>query len=66
VGRLLGTVIAAFGIGGVNKLLEVLIGGVLPIGGPILSKVAVLSLIILFLQKKPSGLFAIKGRHAEV
>ena len=36
-----------------------------PKWGPILSKVAVLVLLILFLQKKPSGLFAIKGRHAE-
>ena len=33
--------------------------------GPILAKVAVLALLILFLQKKPSGLFAVKGRHAE-
>ncbi len=65
VGKLLGTVVAAFGIGGVNKLLETMIGGALPKWGPILSKVAVLALLILFLQKKPSGLFAIKGRHAE-
>jgi urea transport system permease protein len=65
VGKLLGTVVAAFGIGGVNKILESMIGGALPKWGPILSKVAVLVLLILFLQKKPSGLFAIKGRHAE-
>jgi urea transport system permease protein len=65
VGKLLGTVVAAFGIGGVNKILESLIGGALPKWGPILSKVAVLLLLILFLQKKPSGLFAIKGRHAD-
>jgi len=65
VGKLLGTVVAAFGIGGVNKILETMIGGALPKWGPILSKVAVLALLILFLQKKPSGLFAIKGRHAE-
>jgi urea transport system permease protein len=65
VGKLLGTVVAAFGIGGVNKILESMIGGALPKWGPILSKVAVLLLLILFLQKKPSGLFAIKGRHAE-
>jgi urea transport system permease protein len=65
VGKLLGTVVAAFGIGGVNKILESLIGGALPKWGPILSKVAVLVLLILFLQKRPSGLFAIKGRHAE-
>jgi len=65
VGKLLGTVVAAFGIGGVNKILETVIGGALPKWGPILSKVAVLALLILFLQKKPSGLFAIRGRHAE-
>jgi urea transport system permease protein len=65
VGKLLGTVVAAFGIGGVNKILESMIGSALPKWGPILSKVAVLILLILFLQKKPSGLFAIKGRHAE-
>jgi urea transport system permease protein len=65
VGKLLGTVVAAFGIGGVNKILESMIGGALPKWGPILSKVAVLVLLILFLQKKPSGLFAIKGRHAD-
>jgi urea transport system permease protein len=65
VGKLMGTVVAAFGIGGMNKILESLIGGILPKWGPILSKVAVLVLLILFLQKKPSGLFAIKGRHAD-
>jgi urea transport system permease protein len=65
VGKLLGTVVAAFGMGGVNKILEALIGGALPKWGPILSKVTLLFLLILFLQKKPSGLFAIKGRHAE-
>jgi urea transport system permease protein len=65
VGKLMGTVVAAFGIGGVNKILESMIGSALPKWGPILSKVAVLILLILFLQKKPSGLFAIKGRHAE-
>ena len=65
VGKLLGTVVAAFWIGGVNKILETMIGGALPKWGPILSKVAVLALLILFLQKKPSGLFAIKGRHAD-
>jgi urea transport system permease protein len=65
VGKLLGTVVAAFGIGGVNKILETVIGGALPKWGPTLSKVAVLALVILVLQKKPSGFFAIKGRHAE-
>lgn len=65
VGKLAGAVVAAFGIGGVNKILESMIGSALPKWGPILSKVAVLVLLILFLQKKPSGLFAIKGRHAD-
>jgi urea transport system permease protein len=66
VGKLMGTVVAAFGIGGFNKILEAMIGGALPKWGPILSKVVVLTLLILFLQKKPSGLFAMKGRHADV
>ncbi|HEX7896901.1 MAG TPA: urea ABC transporter permease subunit UrtB [Planctomycetota bacterium] len=65
VGKLAGTLVAAFGMGGVNKILETIIGGSLPKWGPILSKVAVLVLLILFLQKKPSGLFAVRGRHAD-
>ena len=47
------------GIGGLNKLLE-------PSLGAVYGKVCILMLDILFLQWRPSGLFAIKGRHADV
>ncbi len=58
VGKLAGTVGAAFGIGGLNKLFE-------PGLGAIYAKVAILLLVILFLQKRPSGLFPAKGRHID-
>lgn len=55
VGQLAGTVAAAFGLGIFNKILEPQIGAVL-------GKILVLVLIILFIQKRPQGLFALKGR----
>jgi len=55
VGRLAGTVAAALGLGLVNKLLE-------PLAGAVLGKIAVLALIIIFIQRRPQGLFALKGR----
>lgn len=58
VGKLAGTIIASLGIGGLNKLLE-------PSLGAVYGKVLILVLVILFLQRRPSGLFAIKGRHAD-
>jgi urea transport system permease protein len=58
VGKLAGTIVASFGIGGLNKLLE-------PSFGAVYGKVFILVLVILFLQWRPSGLFAIKGRHAD-
>jgi len=58
VGQLMGTVYAALGLGVLNKLLEGLTGAVL-------AKIAVLVLIIVFIQKRPQGLFALKGRSAE-
>jgi urea transport system permease protein len=58
VGKLAGTIVASMGIGGLNKLLE-------PSFGAIYGKVFILVLVILFLQWRPSGLFAIKGRHAD-
>jgi urea transport system permease protein len=58
VGQLAGTVIAAFGLGSVAKFLE-------PFSGAVLAKIAVLVFIILFIQKRPQGLFALKGRSAE-
>lgn len=58
VGKLAGTIVAAFGIGGLNKLLE-------PSFGAVYGKVLILVLVILFLQRRPAGLFAMKGRSAE-
>lgn len=58
VGQLWGTIIAAIGLGEVNKLLE-------PYAGAVLGKIFVLVFIILFIQKRPQGLFALKGRSAE-
>ncbi|MFJ7498373.1 urea ABC transporter permease subunit UrtB [Serratia grimesii] len=55
VGQLAGTVVAAFGLGIVNKILE-------PEIGAVLGKILILVLIILFIQKRPQGLFAFKGR----
>jgi urea transport system permease protein len=58
VGQLAGTIIAALGLGEINKLLE-------PYAGAVLGKIMVLVFIILFIQKRPQGLFALKGRTAE-
>ncbi|PKO42780.1 MAG: urea ABC transporter permease subunit UrtB [Betaproteobacteria bacterium HGW-Betaproteobacteria-3] len=58
VGQLAGTVYAALGLGVLNKLLEGWTGAVL-------AKIAVLVFIIIFIQKRPQGIFAMKGRSAE-
>ena len=58
VGQLAGTVYAALGLGLANKLLEGWTGAVL-------AKIAVLVFIIVFIQKRPQGIFAMKGRSAE-
>ena len=58
VGQLAGTIIAAFGLGEVNKFLE-------PMAGAVLAKIAILVFIIVFIQKRPQGLFALKGRSVE-
>jgi len=58
VGNLWGTFIAAFALGELNKFIE-------PWQGAVLAKVIILVLIILFIQKKPRGLFPKKGRDAE-
>jgi len=55
VGRLAGAVAAALGLGVINKILE-------PVAGAVLGKIAVLGIIIIFIQRRPQGLFAIKGR----
>jgi urea transport system permease protein len=58
VGQLAGTVYAALGLGLMNKLLE-------GVAGAVLAKISVLVFIIVFIQKRPQGLFAMKGRSAE-
>ena len=58
VGQLAGTVIAAIGLGEVNKFLE-------PLAGAVMAKIVILVCIIVFIQKRPQGLFALKGRSAE-
>ncbi|MGF3091437.1 urea ABC transporter permease subunit UrtB [Cronobacter sakazakii] len=58
VGQLAGSVAAAFGLGIFNKILE-------PQVGAVLGKIAILVMVILFIQKRPQGLFALKGRAVE-
>jgi urea transport system permease protein len=61
VGKLIGTVIAALGVGMSNKILEPLIAGT---AAAVYAKVAILVLVIFFLQLKPTGLFPAKERTA--
>ncbi|MGZ5572391.1 MAG: urea ABC transporter permease subunit UrtB [Usitatibacter sp.] len=58
VGQLAGTVYAALGLGFANKLLETW-------SGAVIAKIVVLVFIIVFIQKRPQGLFALKGRAVE-
>ena len=58
VGSLWGTLVSAFALGVTNKFLE-------PWAGAVLAKIATLVLLILFIQKRPRGLFALKGRAIE-
>jgi urea transport system permease protein len=58
VGQLAGTVYAALGLGVLNKLLE-------GWQGAVLAKIMVLVFIVIFIQKRPQGIFAMKGRSAE-
>jgi urea transport system permease protein len=58
VGQLAGTVYAALGLGVLSKFLE-------PHIGAVLTKILVLVLIIAFIQKRPQGLFALRGRAVE-
>ncbi|AFK62697.1 inner-membrane translocator [Advenella kashmirensis WT001] len=57
VGQLIGTVLGAFGLGVLSKLGE-------PLLGAVLVKIVILLLIVAFIQKRPQGLFAQKGRSA--
>jgi urea transport system permease protein len=58
VGKLVGTVVAAVGLGILNKFLE-------PVSGAVLGKIFVLGFLILFIQRRPQGIFALRGRAAE-
>ncbi|MEZ5816826.1 MAG: urea ABC transporter permease subunit UrtB [Hyphomicrobiaceae bacterium] len=58
VGNLWGTFVSAFALGIANKILE-------PVAGAVLAKIFILVLLILFIQKRPRGLFALKGRAVE-
>jgi urea transport system permease protein len=58
VGNLTGTLVGAMSLGIVNKFLE-------PVAGAVLGKVVILVAIILFIQRRPRGLFALKGRTVE-
>jgi urea transport system permease protein len=58
VGNLWGTLLGALTLGLANKLLE-------PVIGAVLGKILLLVFIILFIQKRPRGLFALKGRAVE-
>ena len=58
VGNLWGTLVAGFSLGIANKLLE-------PYAGAVLAKILVLVFIILFIQKRPRGLFPQRGRAVE-
>ncbi|HEV8471395.1 MAG TPA: urea ABC transporter permease subunit UrtB [Methylomirabilota bacterium] len=58
VGKLAGTILAAAGIGGLNKSIE-------PALGAVFAKVAILVAVMVFLQRRPAGLFAMRGRSAD-
>lgn len=58
VGNLWGTLVAGLSLGVINQVLE-------PWAGAVLAKILVLVFIILFIQKRPRGLFPQKGRAAE-
>ncbi len=58
VGKLAGTIVGGLGLGLVNKYLE-------PISGAVLGKIFILGFIIVFIQRRPQGIFALKGRAAE-
>ena len=58
VGNLWGTLVGSFVLGIANKFLE-------PYAGAVLGKIAILVFIILFIQKRPRGMFALKGRAVE-
>jgi urea transport system permease protein len=64
VGELVGVICSGLGIGVLTKLIEPLEIGGFTIG-PVWGKVILLALIVAFIQYRPSGLFAPKGRLAD-
>ena len=58
VGQLAGTIVGSLSLGIVSKFLE-------PYAGAVLAKIMVLVFIILFIQRRPQGMFALKGRSAD-
>ncbi len=58
VGNLWGTLVGAMSLGIANKFME-------PFAGAVLAKIFILIFIILFIQKRPRGLFALKGRAVD-
>jgi urea transport system permease protein len=58
VGKIAGSVVAALGLGTINKVLE-------PFAGAVMGKIFLLVFVVLFIQRRPQGLFALKGRSAE-
>ena len=58
VGNLWGTLVAGLSLGVINKFIE-------PVAGAVVAKILVLVFIILFIQKRPRGLFPQRGRAAE-
>jgi urea transport system permease protein len=58
VGNLFGTLVASLILGGLNKLLE-------PLAGAVLGKILLLVFVVLFIQRRPRGLFPLKGRAVE-
>ena len=58
MGNLWGTLVGAMSLGIANKFME-------PVAGAVLAKIFILVFIILFIQKRPRGLFALKGRAVD-
>ena len=58
MGQLAGTVYAAMGLGIANKFLE-------GVAGAVLAKICIQVFIIIFILKRPQGIFAVKGRFAD-
>jgi urea transport system permease protein len=58
VGNIWGTLVGALSLGIANKFLE-------PFAGAVLGKILILVAVILFIQKRPRGLFALKGRAVD-